>query len=134
MPALESPRQLDLFDARQLGREARVGAARRIADAIADLLGERVRLTVHDNRSTMVSFRRVAGALHYRVHHMFLEAPGEVVGALAAFAGPARHGAARRPGAGVGLAAAPQAAGSSEASSRSVRPGSTRSSSVRSWL
>ncbi len=100
MPALESPRQLDLFDARQLGREARVGAARRIADAIADLLGERVRLTVHDNRSTMVSFRRVAGAVHYRVHHMFLEAPGEVVGALAAFAGPARHWASRRREAG----------------------------------
>jgi len=67
-----------------------------MADAIAEVLGEPVRLTVHDNRSTMVSFRRAAGALHYRVHHMFLEAPGEVVRALAAFAGPVRGGAARR--------------------------------------
>jgi hypothetical protein len=93
-------RQLDLFDARQAGREARLAAARRMADAISDVLGERVRLTVHDNRSTMVSFRRAGGTLHYRVHHMFLEAPGEVVRALAAFAGPVRGGAARRREAG----------------------------------
>lgn len=100
MPERQASRQLDLFDARLAGREARVAAARRVADAISDVLGERVRLTVHDNRSTMVSFRRAAGTLHYRVHHMFLEAPGEVVRALAAFAGPARGGAARRREAG----------------------------------
>jgi len=96
----ESQRQLDLFDARLLGREARVQAARRVADEIAEELGEPVRLIVHDNRSTMVSFRRAAGALHYRVHHMFLDAPGEVVRALAHFAGPARGAAARRRDAG----------------------------------
>ena len=100
MPTRQAHRQLDLFDARQAGREARVAAARRMADAIAEVLGERVRLTVHDNRSTMVSFRRIAGTLQYRVHHMFLEAPGEVVRALAAFAGPVRGGAARRREAG----------------------------------
>jgi predicted SprT family Zn-dependent metalloprotease len=100
VPEQQAHRQLDLFDALLGGREARVVAARRVADAISDVLGERVRLTVHDNRSTMVSFRRTGGALHYRVHHMFLEAPGEVVRALAAFAGPARGGAARRRTAG----------------------------------
>lgn len=99
-PGPTASRQLDLFDARKASREERVAAARRMADAISGELGERVRLTVHDNRSTMVSFRRAGGTLHYRVHHMFLEAPGEVVRALAAFAGPAGGAAARRREAG----------------------------------
>jgi predicted SprT family Zn-dependent metalloprotease len=100
MPQRQAGRQLDLFDARLLGREARLVAARRMADEISGVLGERVRLTVHDNRSTMVSFRRASGSLHYRVHHMFLDAPAEVLRALAAFAAPLRGGAARRREAG----------------------------------
>jgi hypothetical protein len=94
--AREVHRQLQLFDGRHLGREERVAGARRIADEMAGSLGEPVKLTVHDNRSTMVSFRRVGGGLHFRVHHMFLEAPGEVLRALAAFAGTARGATARR--------------------------------------
>jgi hypothetical protein len=78
----------------------RVAAAGRLADALADRLAERVRITVHDNRSTMVSFRRRTGEVHYRVHHMFLDAPGDVVDALAAFAGGARGGGAPRRRAG----------------------------------
>ena len=80
--------------------EERVGGgAPRVADEIAEVLGERVRLTVHDNRSTMVSFRRAGGALHYRVHHMFLEAPRR---------GGAGAGRLRRAaGAGAGRGAAP---------------------------
>jgi hypothetical protein len=93
----ESNRQLDMFRA---SKEARVGAAHRLADELALQLAERVRLTVHDNRSTMVSFRRRAGEVHYRVHHMFLEAPDEVVSALASFAGPGRGAAGRRRSAG----------------------------------
>jgi SprT-like family protein len=93
-------RQLDLFGARMWNRERRLAAASALADRLSSLCGERVRLFVHDNRSTMVSFRRVGGLLHYRVHHMFLDAPGEVVGALAMFAGPRRGMAARRRGAG----------------------------------
>ena len=96
----ESSRQLDLFDARRAPRAANVSGARQLADALSDLLAERVRLTVHDNRSTMVSFRRNPGEIHYRVHHMFLEAPHDVVTALAAFAGPRRGAAARRRDAG----------------------------------
>ena len=96
----ESNRQLDLFDARRAPREVRVAAAGRLADALAGRLDERVRITVHDNRSTMVSFRRRTGEVHYRVHHMFLDAPGEVLDALAAFAGGARGGPARRRSAG----------------------------------
>jgi hypothetical protein len=96
----ESHRQLDLFDARRAPRQANVAYATRLADTLSDLLAERVRLTIHDNRSTMVSFRRDEGVVHYRVHHMFLEAPHDVVRALAAFAGPRRGAAARRREAG----------------------------------
>jgi len=81
-------------------RERRLAAASALADSISSLVGEQVRLVVHDNRSTMVSFRRMSGLLHYRVHHMFLDAPREVVSALAAFAGPGRGVAARRRDAG----------------------------------
>ncbi len=93
--------QLHLFDARRASPEARVSAATRLADVLSGLLAERVRLTVHDNRSTMVSFRRNTGEVHYRVHHMFLDAPGEVVDALAAFAGSPRGGRSRRREAGT---------------------------------
>jgi hypothetical protein len=97
----ESNRQLDLFDARRAPRAANLSSASRLADMLSDLLAERVRLTVHDNRSTMVSFRRDPDEVHYRVHHMFLEAPHDVVRALAAFAGPRRGAAARRREAGT---------------------------------
>ncbi len=98
MRPAESNRQLSLLGA---SREARVAAAHRLADELSGILSERVRLTIHDNRSTMVSFRRRQGEIHYRIHPMFLEAPGEVVTALAAFAGSGRGGAgARRRAAG----------------------------------
>jgi hypothetical protein len=100
VPTAPAERQLSLLDDEATRRERRVTAARRVADEIGEALGERIRLTVHDNRSTMVSFRRNAGTLHYRVHHMFLEAPGEVVRALASFAGPGRGAASRRREAG----------------------------------
>jgi hypothetical protein len=92
--------QLDLFDARRAPREESVSAAGRLADVLAGLLLEPVRLTIHDNRSTMVSFRRDRAEVHYRIHHMFLDAPHEVVSALAAFAGAARGAAGRRREAG----------------------------------
>jgi hypothetical protein len=94
----QASRQLELFEARR-GRQARVAAAR-LADALSTRLTERVRLTVHDNRSTMVSFRRAPGEIHYRVHHMFLDAPEDVVGALASFAGGSGPGHGRRRHAG----------------------------------
>jgi hypothetical protein len=90
---LSANRQLSLLDA---PREVRVEAAHRLADDLSSLLGERVRLTIHDNRSTMVSFRRERGEIHFRVHHMFLGAPGDIISALASFAGPPRGGASVR--------------------------------------
>lgn len=88
-------RQLDLFGARLWSADRRVAAARALADRISSLAGEQVSLVVHDNRSTMVSFRRARGLLRYRVHHMFLDAPEEIAGALAEFArsGHGRAGA-----------------------------------------
>ena len=90
----QANRQLTLL--RAAPREARVAAAHDLADDLSSHLTERVRLTVHDNRSTMVSFRRGPGEIHFRVHHMFLGAPDDVVTALAAFAGPSRGGSASR--------------------------------------
>jgi hypothetical protein len=94
----DRPVQLALprLDARTAPREVRVAAARLLADALAGILLEPVRLTVHDNRSTMISFRRRPGSVHYRVHHLFLDAPEEVVRALAAFVGSPRARGARR--------------------------------------
>jgi hypothetical protein len=93
-------RQLHLFDARRLPPAERAEHARRLADRLSAILSEDVRLTVHDNRSTMVSFRRDGPEVHYRLHHMFLDAPEEVVGALAAFAHPGRGTVPRRREAG----------------------------------
>jgi hypothetical protein len=90
---LSANRQLSLLDA---PREVRVEAAHRLADDLSSLLAERVRLTIHDNRSTMVSFRRERGEIHFRVHHMFLGAPEGIISALASFAGPPRGGASVR--------------------------------------
>lgn len=56
-------------------------------------LGMPVRLSVTDNRSTMVSFRRGANVLALRLHHMFLDAPEPVVRAVADYAGRGHRGA-----------------------------------------
>jgi len=88
------------FDAREAPREERVAVAEDLADELSARLRERVRLVVHDNRSTMVSYRRSRGELRLRVHHLFLGAPPEVVEALAEFAkarrSPVRRDAGRR--------------------------------------
>lgn len=76
-----------VLDARSLSRAERVAAAERLADALAERLGRPVRLTVHDNRSTMVSYRMEGPALRLRVHHLFLGVPEPMVEALADFAG-----------------------------------------------
>ena len=83
------------LDAREVSREDRVAAAERLADELSAWLREPVRLVVHDNRSTLVSYRRVGGELRLRVHHLFLGAPPEVARALGEFA-RARRPPARR--------------------------------------
>lgn len=46
-------------------------------------LGAQVVVSVTDNTHTMLSFTRRRGSFHVRLHHMFLAAPEEVIGALA---------------------------------------------------
>lgn len=91
-----APGQLPLpFDARTAPRPDRVAAAERLADAVAARIGQPVRLVVHDNRHTMVSYRREAARIQLRVHHLFLACPPEVEEALAEFVRPrGRHRAA----------------------------------------
>jgi hypothetical protein len=67
--------------------------ARVLADAISSRLKHPVRLSVTDNRSTMVSFRRRAFGLAVRAHHMFLDAPASVVDAVADYVGQRAPGA-----------------------------------------
>jgi len=92
----QAPFQLSLFDLEpsreKSGRalpskhEALV-KAEALARQLSRDLRLAVRLSVTDNRSTMVSFRRVRTALRLRLHHMFLDAPESVVQAIADYAG-----------------------------------------------
>lgn len=70
-------------------RQQTLTRARQLAERIASFLGPelKVHLTVHDNRSTMISFRRQLPLVRIRVHHMFLDAPDGVVRAIAEYAG-----------------------------------------------
>jgi hypothetical protein len=61
--------------------------AESLAYQLSANLGLPVRLSVTDNRSTMVSFRRGGSVLQLRLHHMFLDAPQAVVQAVADYAG-----------------------------------------------
>jgi hypothetical protein len=56
-----------------------------LAERLADVTGKAIRLTVTDNRRTMLSVRRREGRLDLRVHHMFLHATDRVVRALARY-------------------------------------------------
>lgn len=70
-------------------RQETLARARALAGQIAAILGPelKVLLTVHDNRSTMISFRRQPPLLKIRAHHMFLDAPQTVVRSIADYAG-----------------------------------------------
>lgn len=87
LPAVDPARALrDLPPVEEVRTRAEVLAFRLSKD-----LGVAVRLSVTDNRSTMVSFRRAPGHLRLRVHHMFLDAPEPVVQAIADYAGRGRR-------------------------------------------
>ncbi|WP_426754794.1 hypothetical protein [Myxococcus sp. Y35] len=68
-------------------REELWSRAESLAWRLSADLGMPVRLSVTDNRSTMVSFRRGSTVLALRLHHMFLDAPEPVVRAVADYAG-----------------------------------------------
>jgi len=88
-----APFQLSLFDEVQRpSRDQMLAQAESLAVALSRELSVPVRLSVTDNRSTMVSFRRNNSSLRLRVHHMFLDAPERVVRAIADYAGRGRRG------------------------------------------
>lgn len=64
---------------------ARDNEAHPLALRLTLALGAPLTVTVTDNRRTMLSIRRVAGVRNVRLHHMFLDAPEEVVAAVARY-------------------------------------------------
>lgn len=62
------------------------GSAEALAAELKLILGVKLSLVVHDNRSTMVSFRREPEGIDLRVHRMFLAADAHTVTALAEYA------------------------------------------------
>ncbi len=60
--------------------------------ALADRLGQPIRLVVTDNRSTMLSAKPKGGRLEVRLHHMFLTADEDILSAIGDYLG---EGAAR---------------------------------------
>ncbi len=89
--SLGPPMQLTLFDAPGEARPSTERRAAALAHRLSDLLREPVRLTLTDNRATLISFRRHPEALCLRLHHLFLDAPDEVVRALVAFVSHKEH-------------------------------------------
>jgi hypothetical protein len=94
------PRVATLLHEEQL-RPSRIhvvpdGASLVLAARLSSLLREPVEVELTDNAWTMVSYRRVSGRLHFRLHHMFARAHEPVMRALAGFTGRNRrvHGRA----------------------------------------
>ncbi|GEN10767.1 hypothetical protein MFU01_58040 [Myxococcus fulvus] len=82
-----SPSRAEPHDGRRLPeREDALLQAASLARRLSQLLGAPVHLRLTDNRATLVSFRHVAQGLRLRVHHLFLEAPDDVVRAIALYA------------------------------------------------
>ena len=82
-------KQLTLFEPHALLRPpAQIRPkAEDTARRLSQLLGMDVRLSITDNRSTVISFKRRPQTLVLRLHHMFLDAPEPIVRAIAAYAG-----------------------------------------------
>ena len=94
-PALARPLQR-ISPARPIGAVVPEYAERQLRARLEEALGRVVSLKVHDNRSTMISFRHLEDRLHFRLHRMFLSGDAAVVRALADFAG--RRGRRRASG------------------------------------
>lgn len=77
LPEPAPPSKADPFDDRIRAERLRAEVARRA--------GMQVQLRITDNASTMMSVRHVQGSSGARLslHHMFLDAPPEIIGALA---------------------------------------------------
>jgi hypothetical protein len=94
-------REARIADAPEKAKPSRIhlvhdGASLVLAAQLSSLLREPVEVELTDNAWTMVSYRRVQGRLHFRLHHMFASAHEPVICALAGFTGKNRraHGRA----------------------------------------
>jgi len=78
-----SPRQLTLkFAAGAPDLYVHEGMRQSLERRMSAMIGERVHLSITDNRRTMVSSQRRHGLLRLRLHHMFLDADEATVRAL----------------------------------------------------
>ncbi|MBI4819814.1 MAG: hypothetical protein HY791_26305 [Deltaproteobacteria bacterium] len=57
----------------------------RLEEALCQALGSKVVLWLTDNASTMISARKRGDTIHARVHQLFVDAPGDVLKALASY-------------------------------------------------
>jgi hypothetical protein len=69
--------------------------SRALAADLTALLGEPASVEITDNSWSMVSWRRLRGRVRFRLHHMFVGAPPEVLKAVADFTGRHSHGRRR---------------------------------------
>lgn len=82
----DAPRQLTLaFAPARPQLFVHEGARQSIERRLGNLLGERLLVSITDNRRTMVSSSRRGGLLRVRLHHMFLDCDGDTVRAVAAY-------------------------------------------------
>ncbi|HJK95633.1 MAG TPA: SprT-like domain-containing protein [Polyangiaceae bacterium LLY-WYZ-14_1] len=78
-----SPRQLTLtFASGAPDLYVHEGMRQSLERRLGGIMGERIHLSITDNRRTMVSSQRRVGLLHVRLHHMFLDADDPTVRAL----------------------------------------------------
>ncbi len=97
-PQLVSPPAPTPVEPHRLPAQTQVtGLAKSLAQKLAHHVGSelKVLLTVHDNKSTMISFRRQPPLLKVRLHHLFLEAPDTVIEAIADYAARGRRASGR---------------------------------------
>lgn len=78
---------------RRLLDAATVRAVEHVERGLRARLGPNVLVSITDNTSTMVSYKRRGRALYARVHRMFEHADGEILDALAAFVSEERRAA-----------------------------------------
>jgi hypothetical protein len=87
VPPVDVPRAAPTLpepDAPEIG-SLEAGSLDALRNELRRRLGLPVRIEVHDNRSTMVSYRRAADGFAIRMHRMFLPPPLELAETLAAF-------------------------------------------------
>lgn len=83
--------QLDLIVTAPIEGKRRGEGASWVERTMRAFVGPKVVVRLTDNRSTMISYRWQRGVLYLRLHRAFASAPGEVLAAVAAFAGAGRY-------------------------------------------